>query len=208
MPMFPSEETVQPILEPHEPRLAAIFDRAWARVSAMPERPNFDLKRTVAVMMHQFVMIELRAEYSAESAVHLIEEHETIRMLIDRKVVVRLKKMDERGYTRAATTQATLAFITPMAPLPFAGEDDFPDQCSVDVGYVLNELGTRIETFSWPRAIGTRYYGATRLSVLRRVRLRHCCRPRFRRLRQPRSSRCQTRTPSARKPETERVSRI
>ncbi len=145
MPMFPSEETVRPILEPHQPRLAAIFDRAWARVSAMPERPNFDLKRTVAVMMHQFVMIELRAEYSAESGVHLIEVHETIRMLIDRKVVVRLKKMDERGYTRAATTPATLAFITPMAPLPFAGEDDFPDQCSVDVGYVLNDLGTRID---------------------------------------------------------------
>ncbi len=190
MPMFPSEETVRPILEPHQPRLAAIFDRAWARVSAMPERPNFDLKRTVAVMMHQFVMIELRAEYSAESGVHLIEVHETIRMLIDRKVVVRLKKMDERGYTRAATTQATLAFITPMAPLPFAGEDDFPDQCSVDVGYVLNERGST--TFSWPRAIGTRYYGVTRLRVMRRARLSRCRKPRFLRLRRPRSSRCPT----------------
>jgi hypothetical protein len=132
--MFPSEELVRPILAAHEPRLAGIYERAWAKVTAMPERASFDLKRTVATVMHQMTMNELRAEYHGERGVHLMEEHETIR----------LKKMDERGYTRAAPTQATLAFTTPETPLPFS-QEDFPDLCSVDVGYVLNELGTRLE---------------------------------------------------------------
>jgi hypothetical protein len=41
--MFPSEEYVRPILAPHEPRLAGVYERAWAKVSAMPERATFDL---------------------------------------------------------------------------------------------------------------------------------------------------------------------
>lgn len=142
--MFPSEELVRTILAAHEPRLAGIYERAWAKVTAMPERASFDLKRTVATVMHQMTMNELRAEYHGERGVHLMEEHETIRLLVDRRVAIRLKKMDERGYTRAAPTQATLAFTTPEKPLPFS-QEDLPDLCSVDVGYVLNELGTRLE---------------------------------------------------------------
>ena len=142
--MFPSETFVRSILAPHEPRIAGIYERAWAKVSAMPERASFDLKRTVATVMHQMTMNELRAEYHGESGVHLMEGHETIRLLVGRRVAIRLKKMDERGYTRAAPTQATLAFTTPALPLPFSSED-FPDLCAVDVGYVLNELGTRLE---------------------------------------------------------------
>lgn len=60
------------------------------------------------------------------------------------RVMLRLKKMDENGVTRASPTQSALTFITPMATLPFAA-DDFPDPCSVDCGYVLNDLGTRID---------------------------------------------------------------
>lgn len=145
MPAYPSEDYVRPILEPHQSRLAAIFDRAWERVSKNPDRPSFEYDRTLAVVMHQFAMQEVRAEFAGDRDVHLWEEHETIRVLINRRVNVRLKKMDENGYTRASPTQAALSFITPMAALPFSSPDDFPDQCSVDCGYVLNDLRTRID---------------------------------------------------------------
>ncbi len=144
MPAYPTEDYVRPILEPHEARLSGIFHRAWARLSKNPDRASFEFDRTVAVVMHQFTMLELRAEYAEVSGAHLWEEHETIRLLLDRRVMLRLKKMDENGVTRASPTQSALAFITPMAPLPFTSAD-FPDPCSVDCGYVLNDLGTRID---------------------------------------------------------------
>ncbi len=52
--------------------------------------------------------------------------------------------MDQRGYTRAQPTQATMAF-TNVLPLPFA-DHELPTVHPVDFGYVLNDLETRIET--------------------------------------------------------------
>lgn len=142
--MYPTEAVVRRFLAPHETRIAGIYDRAWKKVAALPGRAAMDLKRTVATLMHQFTMNELRREYGSDRGVRLIDEHETIRMMIERRLVVRLKKMDYRGYTRSAPTQAALAFTTPEARLPFA-YDDVPDLCAVDVGYVLNDLGTKVE---------------------------------------------------------------
>ncbi len=142
--MYPIEDVVRQVLQPHEPRIAGIYDRAWKKVAAFPDRAAIDFKRTIATLMHQYTMNELRIEYAADRNVRLLDEHETIRMMVNRQVVVRLKKMDHRGYTRASPTQAALAFTTPDIPLPFA-DCDLPDLCSVDVGYVLNDLGTKIE---------------------------------------------------------------
>lgn len=123
------------------------MDRAFARLMAMPERAAFDLKRTIRTVMHQLMMNELRREYKGVKNVRLMEEHETIRVLIDRRLVVRVKKMDARGVTRALKTQATLGFIDPDAPLclPFAASEVPPTTPSVDMGYVPNDLETKID---------------------------------------------------------------
>lgn len=142
--MFPTEPFVRNILRPYEPTLCQALGRAWDRVASFPGRASFDFKRTVATLMHQMVMNEIRAEYADSRTVRLLEGHETIRLLIERQLVLRLKKMDRHGYTRAQPTQATLGFTNEM-PLPFAG-DDIPDVHTVDFGYVLNELETKIET--------------------------------------------------------------
>jgi hypothetical protein len=89
-------------------------------------------------------MNEVRDIFADSHSVRLIEENETIRLLIERKLILRIKKMDQRGYTRALPTQATLALTTPNMPLPFASED-LPDICTADMGYVLNDLETRID---------------------------------------------------------------
>jgi len=142
--MYPTEPFVRSILGPYEPQICQIIDRAWRRMSGLPGRASFDFKRTVATIMHQCTMNEVRATFTGLSDIKLLEGHETIRLLIDQRLVVRLKKMDKRGFTRAQPTQATFAFTTPNTMLPFASKD-VPDICTVDVGYVLNYLGTRIE---------------------------------------------------------------
>ncbi len=150
--MLISEDDARRILAPHQPRLAGVIDRSWARLAANPDRASFNMKRTVATVMHNFMMNELRIEYpKSDRSVFLMEGFETIRMLIDRYLVVRVKKMDERGVTHAQETQASLSFITPDEPiilphLPFAEEEVPTDMASVDMGYVLNDLGTRIDS--------------------------------------------------------------
>jgi hypothetical protein len=142
--MFPTEDRVRDVIGPHEQRIVGVFERAWKRLSESPERVALEYKRTVATLMHQFVVHELRREYHGDKSVHLIEENETVRMLINREAVIRFKKMDERGYTRAQPTLATMAFTTPNSVLPFDSEY-VPERFTADVGYVLNDLGTRID---------------------------------------------------------------
>lgn len=143
------DETRAIINEDREERLSACIDRAWKRLMENPDRAAFNLKRTVATVMHNFMMNELRIEFGCEKGVHLIEEHETIRIMWDQKLLTRVKKMDKRGFTVAHESQALLGFIFPdvpkaVAPLPWAEEELLEDLPCVDVGYVLNDLGTRI----------------------------------------------------------------
>ncbi|MER9618874.1 hypothetical protein [Mesorhizobium sp. M0207] len=142
--MFPTEPFIRHVIGSYEPELCTIIRAAWDKLSRNPDRGSFDLKRTIAVNMHQNVMNAVRSAYADASEVRLLEGYETIRLLLKKQVVVRLKKMDRRGYTRAQPTQATLAF-TNVCSLPYA-HDEFPEIHTVDFGYVLNELETKIDT--------------------------------------------------------------
>lgn len=141
--MYPTEPYVRSVLGPQEPRLCAMFERSWQTVASLPGRSQLDYKRTVATLMHQFMMNEVRAEFG-DGNVRLMESNETIRLLVGRTLVVRLKKMDRRGFARAIPTQATLGLINGLDASLF-GASDLPPIFNIDMGYVLNELETRIE---------------------------------------------------------------
>jgi hypothetical protein len=142
--MYPNEPHVRSVLGPQEPRLCGIFERAWQAVAALPGRSKLDYKRTVATLMHQYMMNEVRAEFAEDGNVRLLESHETIRLLVGRALVVRLKKMDGRGFARAIPTQTTLT-LTNATDAPLFDASQVPPIFHVDMGYVLNELETRID---------------------------------------------------------------
>ncbi len=141
--MYPTEPYVRAVLGQYEPSLCALFDRSWQSLSSFPGRSQIDFKRTVATLMHQFLMNEVRAELSDKPHIRFMENHETIRLLIDKTLVVRLKKMNSRGYSRAIPTQATLS-LTNATPTLF-NSSEMPSVFNIDMGYVLNALETRIE---------------------------------------------------------------
>lgn len=144
--MYPTEPFVRSVIGQYEPTICGMYERAWRALNAIPGRATFDFKRTVAVLMHQLMMNEVRREFSASQVVRFLDSHETIRLLVERNLIVRLKKMDKRGYARAIPTQASLALTNevPMT-LPFS-ENDVPHVHVVDVGYVLNDLETAIDS--------------------------------------------------------------
>jgi hypothetical protein len=142
--MYPTEPYVKAVLGQHEPLLCGMFERAWTSVSSFPGRSQLDFKRTIATLMHQFMMNEVRSQLSAEFDVRFMENHETIRLLVGKTLLVRLKKMDRRGYARAIPTQATLMLTNVVEPSLFC-ESELPPIFNIDMGYVLNELETRID---------------------------------------------------------------
>jgi hypothetical protein len=94
--------------------------------------------------MHQFMMNEVRSEFADDADVRRMENYETIRLLVGRTLVVRLKKMDGRGFARAIPTQTTLT-LTNAIDAPLFDSSEVPPIFYIDMGYVLNELETRIE---------------------------------------------------------------
>lgn len=142
--MYPTEPYVRSVLGPHEPPLCSMFERAWQTVASLPGRSQLDYKRTVATLMHQFMMNEVRDGFGDSDDIRLMENHETIRLLVGRTLVVRLKKMDGRGVSRAIPTQATLT-LTNALDAPLFDGSEVPPIFYVDMGYVLNELETKID---------------------------------------------------------------
>jgi hypothetical protein len=142
--MYPTEAYVRSVLGHHEPRLRGMFERAWQTVASLPGRSQLDYKRTVATLMHQYMMNEVRGEFIDDCDVRTMESHETIRLLVGRTLVVRLKKMDGRGFARAIPTQTTLA-LTNALDAPLFDLSEVPPIFNVDMGYVLNELETKID---------------------------------------------------------------
>ena len=142
--MYPTEPYVRSILGAHEARLSGMFEQSWQAVASFPGRSQLGYKRTVATLMHQFMMNAVRSEFSDAADVRPMESHETIRLLIGRTLVARLKKMDGRGYARAIPTQTTLT-LTNALDAPMFDASEVPPIFHVDMGYVLNDLETRIE---------------------------------------------------------------
>ena len=141
--MYPTEPFVRAVLAPHEPAICDLIHSSWQQVRSSPHLSDLIYKRSVAVLMHQFLMNNIKGTFGG-SSVRLMEGHETIRLLIDKTILLRLKKMDRRGYTRAIQTQACLAFTNISPRLPFY-LSQVPDLAVVDMGYVLNDLETKIE---------------------------------------------------------------
>lgn len=143
--MFPTEPYVRAVLGPIEPALCSLIDAAWDELRRSPIRAELDFKRATATLMHQLLMNRVRQRFVSQPDVHLMADHETIRLLVNRTLRVRLKKMDKRGRTRAAPTQMTLE-LTNADEARLFGLADLPAIYNVDMGYVLNDLETRVDS--------------------------------------------------------------
>lgn len=142
--MFPTESYVRAVLGPIEPVLCDLINTAWDDITRSPIRAELDYKRAIATLMHQFLMNRVRQRFVGAPDVHLMADHETIRLLVNRTLRVRLKKMDKRGRTRAAPTQMTMELTNADEGRLF-GLAEMPEVYNVDMGYVLNDLETRVD---------------------------------------------------------------
>jgi hypothetical protein len=140
----PVEGYIKPNVRPYEDRIAKVVTRAWDAWWKSAAKKTYAYRRVRACAVHELMVREARKEFESDRDVHIINGQETIYLLIKNRVILRLKKGDDRGLGQNNHSQQSLAFVSANADvdaLPLG----LPDVQRADVTYLLNPLETRIE---------------------------------------------------------------
>jgi hypothetical protein len=138
---IPSETDVHAILGDFERRLRVVIDRAWDEWMDCELRGRLIFSRAKSDVIFDFIARHALAEFGADSDIHVIAKHSTVRFLFRDQVLVRFKKGNAKGVGSNIETQATLDFIDPQRTLPGMLADVF----KVEVCYQPDRLGTQIK---------------------------------------------------------------
>lgn len=141
----PKIDEVQRILRPYERDINRYLLEAWDRWWNNPDRLQLHYRRSQACIVHNHSMNAAIAGFRGRKGVHVMEKpgYETAFFMVSQRLLFRIKKGDEKGYTSNVRTQASLAFVDPTENLSLF--TDLPDVWRVDVAYVLNYLRTKID---------------------------------------------------------------
>ena len=128
------------ILRPHFGTLHAVLDGAWERWEALPiaDRAAF-CPRTRACIVHDFM--REKAESAGGPRFRTMEKTGLFLVVVDKAVLLRFKKLSERGVSCNYPTQQALDFEEQME---IHGIGELP---RLTVGYVLDRSGTEVVDF-------------------------------------------------------------
>jgi hypothetical protein len=130
---------VRRILAPREGTINKIVLDAWDRWWRNPERTLLN-RRSRACLIHNYMMLSARGAFAGDRGIHIIEGQETLFFLAEDRLLFRLKKGDDHGFSNNISTQASLAFNDPEQMLI-----DLPPVGRIDITYALNRFETLID---------------------------------------------------------------
>lgn len=130
------EDDVRKVLTPERAaKLYRAIREAWADVQQDISRyPHWP--RTRAAMVFERLKIRLQEQFATDTGVYFAFADETMKVVIDGKLVARCKKADNRGLGHNVPTEANDLFIEQGCL--------FEAQDKVEVVYVLNTYATDI----------------------------------------------------------------
>ena len=141
-----SQEEIQEILGRYEDRIGKSILAAWAAWQAIPDALRHSLSavpRARANAIAAFAYSEFSRLESTNEDIRLHEAHDTVCLVIEEKVFVRFKKLNRDYLSANYQTQRAIGF---NEQLDLVG---IPTIARVDVGYILDELKTRIEELAF-----------------------------------------------------------
>jgi hypothetical protein len=153
--MDPSILVAQSVLEPHESALVEVIERSWLKWMALEPETRAILNtsdRTRAAMVWSFIIDQANGHFHPMGIVGM-KEFGTVTYRLNPLVRLRFKKMNEDGITRNYRTRRA-RWYNGQLPLP-----ECPEPIRIDVGYVLNDLKSRIDRIlvSCPDGRGVRW---------------------------------------------------
>ena len=106
----PDIEDVRTVLEPYEATIIDIIRQAWRDWIDSGFGAVWEFKRNRANFVWAQMAHYAREVFGGEPDVHIVEKDETLKFLVDDRVLFRLKKGDEVGLTANIPTQQVLAY--------------------------------------------------------------------------------------------------
>jgi hypothetical protein len=138
--MPPSENLVRSMLGPFEQRIRSCIERAWADYLTIPIRHKFRFARTRANIVFDLIAGDVLDEFDGEPRVRVIQRDETIKLLVDGILLLRIKKANEAGLGSNISTQAVLEFVCQEPEIPGL----LPDLHKIEVCYFEDAAGAEI----------------------------------------------------------------
>ena len=139
--MTSSEQVARSTVRPYYPHLFQAIINAWNRYLQLPEEVRYILSRYKSARANavwSFILHEAQSLFQDHSSIRAIENPQNTIFVIDERVIIRFKKLDSKGFSQNYPTQTALGF---NAQLEIPG---VPSLLRLDVGYVLNDIGTSI----------------------------------------------------------------
>ena len=140
--MHPVQRAVRKVLEPHHPAIRQVITNAWGKWLSLDGRHRYALSAYPTVranVIWGFIQDETKRLFQGRP-IRPIFSNNTTTFLIDNQVLIRFKKLNERGGSNNFPTNRSLQFNENL-DLP-----GIPSGLRVDVGYVLNDLETAINS--------------------------------------------------------------
>jgi hypothetical protein len=84
----------------------------------IPVRHKFRYARTRANIVFDLIAGEIAAEFDGEPRIHIINRDETVKLLVDDRLLLRIKKANDDGLGSNIPTQAVLEFVCQEPDIP------------------------------------------------------------------------------------------
>lgn len=139
----PTHDEARDILTPErERKLVQAFLDAWDDWYTCPFRVAYSRwPRTRANMVFERLADRLQEQFADDIAVRFVFRHETIKIVFDEFIVVRVKKANSLGVGQNIETAATAQFVDAQMEI-----DGLAGLKKVEVVYALNRLQTAIRS--------------------------------------------------------------
>jgi hypothetical protein len=135
-----AEAFVKSKLSPYEGRIRSVIDLAWSDYLSIPVRHKFLYARTRANSVFDLIAGNILSEFDGDKNVRVLQKDESIKLLVDDVLLVRVKKANESGLGSNVPTQSVMAFVSQEPEIPGL----LPDIYKVEICYFEDLTGAEI----------------------------------------------------------------
>ena len=140
--MAVAESFVRSRLGPYEARIRSVIDDAWRDYLSIDVRHKFMFPRTRANIVFDLIAGRMIAEFDGDKAIRIIQKDETVKVLVEDVLLLRIKKAANDGLGQNIQTQAVMEFVAQGPEIPGL----LPDIYKIELCYFESKTGAEIDS--------------------------------------------------------------
>lgn len=133
-----SEEAAKEIIDPHFAKIKGCFERTFEKYTKfLAAFPETYYKRTVSILLQNWIVNEIKAQFSNMPGVEIMEKHESIQLVFESTLYARFKKLSIDGFPSNHKSTRNDRILGQLE-LDFGAQFERPTH--INIGYVINEI--------------------------------------------------------------------